>query len=302
MSDLDIHAKETIDLVHSLFLKRENSEPEDSAKYYVIYTFFGCGSSFTSLHKEIKKTFNLKGLHGRRDLENGRKSLIEEGILARILFHHKTDMGEKKEAKIFQGEQYLPVNPLLVYNDISQRLDNKYGVFDSDRILLEQLHECWERNFMEHGFLINEGIMSVFCTAPWLLFSLLNYLSIGKEKTLYIVTSSTNWCKPPLFLPLKSKLESGLNLKVLLDTSRKTKELEELEQMKGVKIRNLHEGEAITNRLTFAGNKYVVDMHKVLGTEGKYSNYVATIYLNMSNIAEQFRKSFEARWEYAKSY
>jgi hypothetical protein len=301
MPNLDEYLKETIDLCHSLFLDRGNSKPEDSAKYYVIYAFLGYGSTFTALHDKLKEIFNYKGLKGRRDLENGRRNLIESGMLAKILFHHKTKMSKKKEAKIFRGEQYLPANPQLVYDDLSQSHGGKYELLEGYYPLLEELCASWKRNFRGHGFLIEKGILSVYCTAPWLLFSLLNYLLIKKKKkeALCIVTSSTHWCSPPLFSPLVSVLEGGLELKVLLDTTRGTKELDQLKQMEQVEVRNLSKEEVTTNRLTFAGTEYVVDMHKVLGTGGEYSNYIATIYLNMKDIAKQFRDSFEARWKSA---
>ena len=303
MSNLDMHLKETIDLGHSFFLAKGNSKPEDSAKYYVIYTTLGCGSTFTALHDKLKETFNLKGQQGRRDMESGREKLIEEGMLAKILFHHRTHIGKMKRAEIFKGEQYLPVNPKLIYEDISQSRGGQYELLDGYYELLDQLYEIWRNNFKEHGFLIEKGILSVHCTTPWLLFALLNYFSIWKEKEriLYIMTSRTNWCIPPLFSPLKSALERGLKLKILLDTTRETEVLEKLRRMEQVEVRHLSIEEVLTNRLTFAGDEYVVDMHKVLGTEGKYSSYVATIYLKMREIAGQFKKSFEFRWEAAKN-
>lgn len=301
MPTLDSHLIDTIHLCHSLFLDRGNSEPEDSAKYYVIYISHGCGTTFTHLHNTLKKTFNLRGLKGRRDLESGREKLIEEGMLARILFHHKTNMGKKKEAKIFKGEQYLPVNPRLIYDDISQNHGDQYKILDSYYELLDQLCKTWKGNFRGHGFFIEKGILSVHCTTPWLLFSLLNYFSIWKEKekTLYIMTSETNWCRPPLFSPLVSTLKKGMRLNVLLDTRMGTEELEKLRQQEQVEVRHLPSEEVITNRLTFAGTEYIVDMHKILGTERKYSHFVTTIYLGMEDIAEEFRKSFKARWERA---
>ncbi len=303
MSNLGIHLKETIDLSHSLFLGRGNSAPEDSAKYYVVYTLLGCGSTFTGLHKILKETFNLKGLQGRRNLENGREKLIEDGMLAKILFHHKTNMEKWKEARIFKGEQYLPVNPKLIYDDILQSRGGQYKLLDSYYELLEQLCKSWKENFRGHGFLIEKGILSVHCTTPWLLFSLLNYFSIWKEKekALYIMTSKTNWFRPPLFSPLMSTLKKGMKLRVLLDTTIKTEELKKLKQLKQVEVRHLSNEEVITNRLAFAGTEYVVDVHKVLGTEGKYSHYVTTIYLGMEDIAEQFKRSFDARWKRALS-
>ena len=303
MSTVNSHLNETINLVHSLFLDRKISEPEDLAKYYAIYTSLGCGSTFTALHDTLKETFNLKGLKGRRDLENGRERLIEEGMLAKILFHHKTNMGKKKEAKIFKGEQYLPVNPKLIYDDNVQSHGDQYELLDSYYELLEKLCKTWKGNFRGHGFLIERGILSVHCTRPWLLFSLLNYFSIWKEKekTLYIMTSSTKWCLPPLFSPLVSTLKKGMKLNVLLDTKTATEEFEELRQMEQVEVKHLSRDEVFTNRLTFAGTEYVVDMHKIFGREQKYSNYVATIYLGMENIAREFRESFKARWERAPS-
>lgn len=295
MSNSDIHWKETIDLIHSLFLERKNFAPRDSAKYYVIYSIAGCGSTFTSIHKNLKKIFNLKGEQGRRDLENGRENLIKEGMMAKISSHHRSNMGKKKEAKTFKGEQYLPVNPRLIYEEVIQDPRSSYKLLDGYHGLLEKLFKNWERNFRQHGFLIEKGILSVYCTAPWLIFSLLNYLSIWKEeeKTLSIMTYSTNWCRPPLI----SALERGLKLKILLDTSNRTKELGHLEKMEQVEIKHLSKENVTTNRLTFAGSKYVVDMHKILGTEEKYSNYVATIYLNMEDIAGQFQESFQSHWE-----
>lgn len=298
MPTLDEHLKETIDLVHSLFLERGDSEPEDSAKYYVNYILLGCGSTFKSLHKKIKKPYNLEGLQGRRDMENGREKLIENGMLAKILFHHETNMEDREEARIFRNEQYLPVNPRLVYDDISQRPGSQYKLLDSDHELLEQLTDIWKKNFNGHGFLIESGILTVYCTVPWLLFSFLNYLLIWKkeEKTLRIMTSSTKWCRPPFFSLVVSALERGLQLRVLLGSPRGSEELEHLNQMGQVKIRSVSKEDVITNRLTCAGHEYVVDMHKVLGTKGPHSYYVATVYLGMTNIAEQFKNSFEVRW------
>ncbi|MBU7011361.1 MAG: hypothetical protein HXS46_11790 [Theionarchaea archaeon] len=301
MSNSDVHLKETIDLVHTLFLERWNSAPRDSAKYYVIYSILGCGSTFTSIHKELKRIFRLKGQQGRRDLENGRESLIEEGIMAKISSRHETNMEKNEEARTFKGEQYLPINPRLIYEDITQSQRSSYKLSDLYYELLEKLFKKWERNFREHGLLIEKGILSVSCASPWLLFSLLNYLQIWKreERILHVVNYSTNWFRPPLFSLLVSALEKGLKLKVLLDVSIRTKELDLLKGMKGVEIRNLPKEEIITNRLILAGHKYVMDMHKILGTKGKYSKYVTTIYLNMEDIAEQFEASFDVRWKNA---
>lgn len=304
MHTVNSHLNETINLVHSLFLDRGILEPEDLAKYYAIYTLRGCGSTFTALHNTLKETFNLKGLRGRRDLENGRERLIEEGILAKILFHHKTNMGKKKEAEIFKGEQYLPVNPKLIYDDIFQSRGGQYELLASYYELLEKLCRTWKGNFRGHGLLIEKGILSVYCTTPWLLFSLLNFFSTWKEeeKFLYIMKFGTNWCHPPLFSPLVSALKRGLKLRALVDTSVRTDELKLLEQMEQVEVRHLSRGEMLTNWLALAGHEYVADVHKILGGEGMHSSYVATIYLNMGDIAEQFRISFEALWEHASPF
>ncbi|MGD2247570.1 MAG: hypothetical protein PVF58_04130 [Candidatus Methanofastidiosia archaeon] len=301
MPTLDEHLKETIDLFHSLFLKRGNPEPENSAKYYVTYLLLGCGSTFTSLHNEIRRTYNLEGLQGRRDLENGREKLVEDGMLAKILFHHETDMEKRKEVKIFKNEQFLPANPMLVYEDISQRSQSQYKLLDNDYELLEQLNDIWKKNFNDHGFLIEKGILTVYCTVPWLLFNFLKYHSIRKkeEKILRIMTSNTKWYRTPFFSLLHSELQKGVQLKALLGSPMETKELKQLNQMNQVKIRSLSKEEVVTNELICAGHEYVVDMHKILGTKRTHSHYVATIYLGKNNIVEQFIASFETRWRNA---
>ncbi len=292
----------TIDFVRNLFLKRHNLDPTTSAQYYVVYTISGCGSTFTSLLRDVQQILDYTGYRGRRELERGRELLLKDGMIAKILFHYKTNSNKEKKNRIFRGEQYLPVNPVLIYDDLSQRPDTSFLPTDLETQLLQKLGEYWKENFKEHGFLIEKGILTVYCAAPWLLFSLLNFLSIWKkeQKTLYILTSGTKWCRPPLFYPLTSALEEGLEMRVLLDTSKKTKELEQLKKMRQVEVRHLRGEEAITNRLTFAGSQYIVDMHKILGTEDKNSNYIATIYLSMEHIAKQFDESFENRWKNAR--
>jgi hypothetical protein len=304
MSNPDIPVKETIDMVHSLFLERSNSRPIDSAKYFVIYTLLGFGCTFTGILNEQKEVFRLKGFQGRRKMESGRESLVKDGMLANILYNHRINFEDEEEARIFQGEQYLPVNPKLIYKDVSQRHGGQYELLGDYYGLLEHLYEYWKWNFREHGFLIKEGILTIYCTVPWLLFSLWNYLSIweGKEETLYIVTPNASWSLPPLFPSFVSSLEKGLKLKVLLDVSRKTDELMQLKQKGQVEIRNLPKGYIITNRLAFVGHTYVVDMHKISGMAAEYSPYIATIYINMRDIAEQFKASFEERWQNASLY
>jgi hypothetical protein len=293
--------KETIDLVYTLFKERGNNEPGNAARYYGIYSYLGCGSSFKSLLDEIQKMEGSKKQKGRRSLESGRKNLIEDGMMAKILFCHKNSFNNRESAKIFQGEQFLPANPRLICDDVLQCFLKDFDLSPEKKKLLDKLSKQWERNFLEHGFLIERGIMSVYCTTPWLLFSLLNYLSIWKEKerTLCIMTSSTNWCHPPLFLPLMSTLEKGLRLNVLLDTSRKTEELKQMKGLKQVEIRHLPKEEVITSRRTFAGTEYVVDMHKVLGKKKRHSKYIATIYLRMESEARKFRQNFDSRWNRA---
>ena len=300
----------TIDLFRTLFFKRGNPDPINSARYYVIYTISGCGSTFTSVLRNVQKIQALKGFRGRRKVERGRELLVKDGMIAKILFHHKTNPTKEnkltKESeidRIFQGEQYLPVNPILIYEDLSQRPETNIPLHSYEGSLLLQLGENWKENFREHGFLIEKGILTVYCTAPWLLFSLLNYLPIRKksERTLYIMTSSTKWCSPLFLFHVVPLLDEDLEMKVLLDMSKKTDELERLRKTEQVEIRHLPWEEVITNRLTLAGTQYVVDMHKILGTEDNYSNYIATIYLDMKDIAEQFKASFETRWEHASS-
>jgi hypothetical protein len=296
--------KETIDLMDTFFSERRNSEPRSAAKYYVVYTCLGCGTSFRLLLDEIQKIRGFEKQKGRRSLEKGRKNLIEDGMMAKILFCHKNSYNDKKSSELFQGEQYLPINPNLVCSDVLQGFLKDFDLSPTRRKLLDDLSRQWQENFLEHGFLIKKGIISVYCTTPWLLFSLLNYLSIWKEreKTLCIMTSSTNWCRPPLFSPLTSTLKKGLRLNVLLDTSRETEGLKQMKEMRQVEIRHLPKEEVITSRLTFAGTEYVVDMHKVLGKEKGHSKYIATIYLHMKREASQFRQNFDSRWNRAPPY
>ena len=305
MSKLDkTQLLETIQVVHKLFLNRDSSSPRESACYYAAYTASGCGSKFKSLLCDVQDVLSLKDFKGRRELERGREMLIKDGMMAKIFSHHEINSKKGKNSKFFHSEQYLPVNPILIYNEINQRSESGFRVPTHEEKILHRLNEYWKENFKKHGFLIEEGILTVYCTAPWLIFSLMNYLSIWKkeEKPLYIMTYSTNWCQPPFFYTIDSTVREGLEMKVLLDTSRKTKELEQLNQMEKIEVRHLPKEEVITKRLTFAGNEYVVDMHKILGTKERYSPYTATIYLHMRDIAEQFRISFEARWERASSF
>ena len=87
---------------------------------------------------------------------------------------------------------------------------------------------------------------------------------------------------------------------ILLEgVSKKTEELGKLESMENVEIRKISKEAVVTDRLTFAGSNYVSNMHKILGYGGKYSRYVATLYLNQRDIAKEFKTSFEGRWERA---
>lgn len=296
-----IHLLRLNNLMEIMFVYRKNTQPENSAKYYVIYTLFGFGSTFTSLHGKLKDMIHLEGHEGRRLLKNGRDSLIEDGMLAEILFYHKDDRGKTEEGRVSKGENYLPINPVLIHNEVTQRSEGQYELSPGEHNLLEELYDKWESNFKEHGFLFDTGILSVYCSAPWLQFALMNYLSSWKkeEKTLYIITSSTSWCRPPLFSSLSAAVERGLELRVLLGTSKKTEELKNLKSMENVNIRKISKEAVVTDRLTFAGSNYVSNMHKILGYGGKYSRYVATLYLNQRDIAKEFKTSFEGRWERA---
>lgn len=298
------HLLRLVNLMEVMFVSRGNIEPENSAKYYVIYTLLGYGSTFTSLHGMLKDTIPFEGYGGRRVLERGRESLIEDGMLSKVLLHHETNVEGRKPEIIFKGEQYLPTNPKLLHEEVSQRSEVKDELTPSEKDWLDELYVKWKGNFKKHGFLIDTGTLSVYCSAPWLQFALMNYLSSWKkeEKTLYIITSSTSWCRPPLFSALSAAVERGLELRVLLGTSKKTEELKKLESMENVEIRKISKEAVVTDRLTFAGSNYVSNMHKILGYGGKYSRYVATLYLNQKDIAEEFKTSFEGRWELASPF
>jgi hypothetical protein len=71
--------------------------------------------------------------------------------------------------------------------------------------------------------------------------------------------------------------------------------------MENVDIRGIETEDILTNRLTFIGWKYVVDMHKIIGINEVHSNYIATIYLNMQDVAKKFEKNFISKFKKSKS-
>jgi hypothetical protein len=89
--------------------------PTDAAAYYVLY--IAAFNEITTFAALLDKARELSRNISRKTLENGRRELLQRGLIARVIFTH----GEEAQEE-FGREAYVVTNPAIVWEDVEEGL------------------------------------------------------------------------------------------------------------------------------------------------------------------------------------
>jgi len=148
----------------------ENHSKWDAIYYVLLIKHFSNDlASFVEYAHDSNYTIN------RRNLELGRKILLENGFIAQVFL--------PPEDGTFNNESYLPVNPSIIWDENKGSMG---GLFESESLefrekIAKSLGKTYLLEFKKHGFRVNKGSITALYSSQWLTYTLINNMLFNKK-------------------------------------------------------------------------------------------------------------------------
>jgi len=164
---------------HNLGLTDVQSN-EASVYYYLLINNFPI--NIQEITKKSLLPFNIRSV---KTLKKGRDILLKTGFIAQILTQDMNDNNMNR----FDND-YLPANPIIIWNEIENLLDAKTRNFRKDHAKV--LEDQFINTFKNHGFLGNfgdNGCITILYSSRWFTYTILNNLNIPENKNMDMMLS-----------------------------------------------------------------------------------------------------------------
>lgn len=277
-----------------LFAQRRFRNPLGAAAYYILL-IENFPTNFLKIKNEARKL--IAGQFRSNQLYNGRKELLENGFIAKIMpiTTLKRDLGR---------EPYLPISPQLVWRDNSIKLNEILSDIEIEHRLknLKILQEKFIESFGSNGISIDRDNITIFHSSQWMLYHLVHNIQFNKKLSLTLGSLASfqhpyieyyeDMLKHNIYTRLiydsgelesKSRLDNILSLKEIYSNLIKVKSSP---SFYGTSRKFIYENMAIDGKKILLKNN---------NTE---LSYLSTIYLDKEHIA-RLTQNFENAWENA---
>ena len=291
-----------INVFESIFRRLYFEYPRDAAAYYVSLVTSEFPSTLKSISLEASTTYPL--------LLRGRMELLEKGYVAKMLNLNDETVPAKK------GELYLPVNPVLIWEDL--QIEQAHA-FDEEEIkrrnkLVKEIGKSYTQNFKDYGLGSLGKNVTIYYSGRWFFYTLIN--NLNQNHHLDMMIGRLGSFREPYMTFYRRMFQEykGLKLRILYnfpiaratkeDQDKMQKSLEALKRLKEEYPDNIdfmasQVPHATSRRLIFShgdGRPYMaVDARKLLSTEREEPSYVGTIYFDDAAMSE-LKYNYEDAW------
>jgi hypothetical protein len=266
--------------------------PREAAVYYVIL-IIDAPKEFSEFLNIANDLANLT----RRPLETGRTCLLKNGLIAKVLFTHKT----KKD---FGRESYLPVHPQAIWEYIKEDLQQYIApeTYRSIEHHLQFYQESYHDNFDKYGVKVRRnGTVTIEYYGKWTIYNMLHN-SLEKGNNIKLQITGDRFFKQPFIDYFKKFLDLDDKIQVIVDSEIDMNLLKEVKDLYGDKLelRYFPEGATGTLRNYVYGKEFAINGIKIL-QDSPEPAYIGTAYVDVEDI-KIFNSKFDSMWEIAKPF
>lgn len=301
--DLSDDQKLTIersDIFEDIFRRLLFKEPKKAARYYVALVENIPGTGIMSLAEKSSMHYTV--------LIQGRKELLERGLIAKIL-----PINEVSEESRKKGELYLPTNPIIAWQEAQIGEADERGTEARENEIIK-LKGIFKNNwgFNEMG-LVN-GDISLIYGGRWLFYTLIDNLEMNPHLDMMIGGLGSFKAPYIKFYERMFNENEDLKLRILYgfptsQMSKKQKEIicDRLKDLEALKKRDHNLSyyasavpHATSRRALFSNSKeepyMAIDARKLLPIDRKDPSYIGTIYFQTDAIS-WMKQNFEETWD-----
>jgi len=274
-----------------MFERMKVDRPREAATYYTIL-IMDCPREFSEFLRVAENLANIT----RRPLETGRASLLRNGLIAEVLFSADAD-------EDFGRECYLPVNPLVIWEDIKEDLKTVIAndTYNSVSARIEQYCTSYNDYFKKYGIKIKRnGNVTLRYSGKWVLYNIMNNcLENGNQLRLQI--GGERFFDEPFIKYVKKLLDCDTKMQLIIDSETHLDAAKSLKKAytDNIDIRYFKENTSGTMRNFVYGKELAVNGVKILPESKDEPSYVGTAYVNLEDI-EVLNEKFDGLWKMAK--
>lgn len=261
------------------------------ASLYYLASIYHTPASFTEMYRDARR---IRKTISERALKNGRNALMDNGLIAQVLFVHGSD------AK-FGTEPYLPVNPGIVAEVYTEYLKDIYS--DEDFSIrnrdVEELHRIWTKNFGRYGIGIEKGSVTLHYADTWVMYNLLGIMDGSENATISMMLGGIDVFKNVYKAYYSHIIQQGSKIKAIIDRNGEAEDVKRLKREYGDKIEvkyipSEHYG---TCRQILFDDDWALDGKEILLSDGSGPSCIGTIYIRENDSIALLRNNFENIWK-----
>lgn len=264
--------------------------PYEASLYYVV-SIYHTPASFTEMYREARR---IRKAISERALKNGRNALVDNGLIAQVLFVHGSDTR-------FGTEPYLPVNPGIVAEVHNEYLKNIYS--DEDFSIrnrdVEELHGIWMENFGRYGIEIEKGSITLHYGDTWVLYNLLGIMDKLENTTISMMLGGIDVFKEIYEVYYSHILQQGSKIRAIINRTDEAEDIKRLKIEYGdkIEVKYIPSEDYGTCRQIFFDHDLAMDGKKLLLSDRSGPSCIGTIYLKEADSIALLRNNFENIWQ-----
>jgi hypothetical protein len=275
-----------------MFERMKLHRPREAAVYYSIL-IVDAPKEFSEFLNIANDLANLT----RRPLETGRTCLLKNGLIAKVLFSHKT----KKD---FGRESYLPVHPQAIWEFIKDDLQQYIApeTYRSIEHHMQYYKESYQDNFDKYGVRVRRnGTVTLEYYGKWAIYNMLHN-SLEKGNNLKLQITGDRFFKEPFLDYFRKFLDLDDKIQIIVDSKIDMNVIQDVKNEYGDKIelRYFPEGSSGTLRNYVFGKEFAINGIKIL-QDSPEPAYIGTAYVDVEDI-KIFNSKFDSLWEMAKPF
>ena len=260
------------------------------ASLYYAASIYYTPVSFTEMYRKAR---SIRKTISERALKNGRNALLDNGLIARVLFVHESDTS-------FGTEPYLPVNPKIVadvHNDYLKETysDEDFSIRNRD---IEELSRVWVEHFGRSGTKIKEGSITLQYDDMWVICNLLGSMDGSDSIAISMMLGGIGIFKEVYDVYYNHIIQQGSTIRAIIDINEEVEDIKRLKMKYGDKIEikyipNEYYG---TCRHIIFGQDWALDGKNILLSDQSGPSSISTIYMRDQNSIDVLRNNFEDMW------
>ena len=261
------------------------------ASLYYVTSICHTQVSFTEIYREARR---IRKIISERALKNGRNALMDNGLIAQVLFVHGSDTR-------FGTESYVPVNPMVVAEVHNKYLkdiysDEEFSIRNRD---VGEIHRIWMENFGRYGIGIKKGSITLHYADTWVLYNLLGTVDEFENSTISMMLGGINIFKDVYKAYYSHIIQQGSRIRAIIDRNDAAGDVKRLKMEYGdiIDVKCMSNKHCGTCRLIFFDHDWALDGRKLLSLSRPGPSYIGTIYIKEADSIAVLRNTFENIWK-----